>query len=284
MTRKPILESREHDIQRDPGYELFCAGYERKEWRGKQLVNDVVGAHLIEFCFGPEATRVDSSNAMINLKEAAKIFYTTNNYGRRGELGELLLHSILRDFYRSECAVSKIMFKDSPNDTVKGADAVHVVMADDGELDLWLGEAKLYKNAKEAIKSAIQSIGQFEEDEYLRSEFLAVTNKLEPNWPYSDQLSRLLDRNTSLDVIANRLVIPILIVYDSKMIQKHQSVDDFFIEQIQHEGEDLRAYFEQQLPTSREYRLRLILLPAKSVDRLRECANELLVTIRTLGD
>ena len=34
-------------------------------------------------------------------------------------------------------AISKVFFKDSPNDTVKGFDAVHVVESLDG-LELWL--------------------------------------------------------------------------------------------------------------------------------------------------
>src|SRR3712207_6996007 len=63
------------------------------------------------------------------------LFRSSEKYSKRGEFGELLLHSVIRDVFHSEPAISKIFFKDSANDTVKGFDAVHVVEVE-GSLEL----------------------------------------------------------------------------------------------------------------------------------------------------
>ena len=94
-------------------------------------------------------------------------------------------------------AVSKIYYKDGPNDTVKGFDAVHVV--DQGpDLELWLGEAKFYGSISSAIGSAVNSLAQLDQTDYLKDEFAAIVHKIDDQWPHADKLKHLLDRNTSL--------------------------------------------------------------------------------------
>jgi hypothetical protein len=62
---------------------------------------------------------------------------STDKYQKRGEIGELLLHVICREVFKTYPAITKYFYKDSSNNTVKGFDAVHVVVTKTG-LELWL--------------------------------------------------------------------------------------------------------------------------------------------------
>ena len=73
---------------------------------------------------------------------------------------------------------SEIFYKDAPNDTVKGFDAVHVVEASDG-LELWLGEVKLYKDIVSAVRDVENELKQHTTISYLRSEFAAIWRKVD---------------------------------------------------------------------------------------------------------
>jgi hypothetical protein len=208
--------------------------------------------------------------------------YTTDNYYRRGEFGELFLHGILRDFYGAEPAVSKIYFLDSPNDTAKGFDAVHVVVDDKGELDLWLGEAKLYISMNAAIKAVVESLNDHMSNDFLRREFLAVSNKFDDGWEHSEQLKDLLDDNTSLDVIVDRLVMPVLLTYQSPTVKKHDKVCDEYVAELIGEAKEAWQTFKDQLPANFPVTIYLIVLPLDDTKKVRELAHEALMTYQKL--
>lgn len=78
--------------------------------------------------------------------------------------------------------ISKIFFKDSPNDTVKGYDSVHVVEVPDG-LDLWLGEVKFYDDAAGVARDVIKELHGHTRIDYLRTEFTAIWRKIDRSPP-----------------------------------------------------------------------------------------------------
>ncbi len=120
---------------------VLCAGFERGEWRNDQLADHVM-EWLPEFALShSELNEISHHNALKMTKKAAKIVYQTERYGSRGEFGEILLHIAIRQVYTTIPAVSKIYYKSTVNETVKGFDSVHVVRKDDG-LELWIGETK----------------------------------------------------------------------------------------------------------------------------------------------
>ncbi len=208
--------------------------------------------------------------------------YTTDNYKRRGEFGELFLHGILRDFYGAEPAVSKIYFLDGPNETAKGFDAVHVVVSKDELLDLWLGEAKLYENMNSAIKEIVKSINDHVGNDFLRREFLAVSNKFDESWAHYEKLTDLLDENTSLDVIVDRLVMPVLLTYQSKAISKSKMVDDEYVEALVEEAKVGWETFRDQLATDFPVTICFIVLPLEDTAKVRTLAHEMLKSYQKL--
>jgi len=128
------------------GLSGICVGFERGEWRCARL-SKYLFEYLPEFALThSELIKYKSyRNAVPMLRKAAKIVYQTKKFKYRGEFGELILHVVLRETFNTIPAISKIYYKDSVNETVKGFDAVHVVNIDNS-LELWLGEVKFYSN------------------------------------------------------------------------------------------------------------------------------------------
>jgi len=123
-----ILRCRVHDAALDPSLMLLCSGFELGAWRVQDLVDDSFQRHLASFALSwTEFQKIDGESAGRALRRAAEVVYETNKYARRGEFGELFLHAIAKDFFGAQPAVSKIYYKDSRNDTVKGFDCVHIV-------------------------------------------------------------------------------------------------------------------------------------------------------------
>ena len=217
----PFFEVVVHDDDLIPPLCALCAGFEGGRWRAQECAR-----HLCEWfpefaLTWEEYSNFGPHNAAELLSQAAKNIYSTEKYTRRGELGELLLHAIIRRTHDTVPAISKVFFKDSANDTVKGFDAVHVVIQDDS-LELWLGEAKFYDDAADAIRAVIPEIRQHIAADYFRRECAAITNKLDNSWPHAARLKKLLHRNTPVDQIFDSLCIPVLLTYDSDVLKGRQ--------------------------------------------------------------
>ena len=78
----------------------------------------------------------------------------------KGELGELLLFTLLEVYFKAPKLLSKISHKASRRVPVFGADAVHAQYVG-GTLRLYLGESKLHKTFTNAASSAAMSISSF---------------------------------------------------------------------------------------------------------------------------
>jgi hypothetical protein len=255
----PFLETRVHRLDLKPNLVGLCAGYENGNWRSGPLA-----AHLMEWIPDfvlnhSEKETLRSHNAISMIRKAATLVYTSDKYGKRGELGELLLHAALRQVCGTVPAISKLYYKDSPNDTVKGFDAVHVVANESG-LQLWLGEAKFYEDIKAAIRDSILSLKEHSVHDYLRTEFATIVNKIDPQWPHADKLALLLDKNTSLDVVFSALCIPVFLTYESPVILSHNSVTDQFKKEIEAELLANHSNFLAANPPTNLY-IHLFLLP-----------------------
>lgn len=257
----PFLEIRVHQLEPLPGLVALCAGYEQSEWREKQLVKHLV-RWLPEFALKySEWENLRHYNAIELAGEAARSIYASNKFESRGEFGELLLHVALRQCFETVPAVSKYFYKDARNDTVKGFDAVHVVASAD-DLELWLGEVKFYKSISKAIADVVEELQQHTGREYLRDEFAAIANKIDPQWPHAERLAKLLHPNTSLDEVFDRVCIPVLLTYDSPVIKKHGKVCDAYKAAFDREIRKHHASFAKKpLP---DVKIHLILFPLLS--------------------
>ena len=215
-------------MTRSPGLTGLCVGYELKRWRTDELADHALN-WLPEFALSrSEASGLHAGNARRLLRQAARLVYSTDKYAKRGEFGELFLHIAIRQVFHTVPAVSKIFFKDAPNDTVKGFDCVHVVVNDDN-LELWLGEAKFYTDIQGAIRAACQSLSDHTDRDYFRAEMAAIRNKIDSDWPAADKLRLLMREETSLDAVFDALTIPVLLTYDSNAVRTHDAVSAEYV-------------------------------------------------------
>ncbi|MDH5881616.1 DUF1837 domain-containing protein [Vibrio sp. S/42/10] len=158
----------------------------------------------------------------------------------KGELGELILFTLLDVYIQAPKLLSKISMKTNPRMPVFGADAVHGQFLDD-EFRVYLGESKLHKNFKSAATDATSSIvnakGKFEDEFFLLDSYLDfpnLTNELEETiLTYLDPYSPCLeDRIHSPCFIG--FTQPDIIFEDEASFLKHykelscQYVGDFF--------------------------------------------------------
>lgn len=250
----------------------LCAGFERGEWRSEPFAEHLI-EYLLDFVYSDaEQAQLTSRTARRALKSAAETVYKTEKFGRRGEFGELLLHVVLRQHFNTIPAVRKIYFKDSPNDTVKGFDAVHVV-ATESDLELWLGEVKFYSDLGAAIRSVSAELVTHSRTNYLRTEFSLIMNKLDDAFPHYDRLRMLLDPTVSLDEVFARLRVPVLLTYDSGIPLKFGRYCDEYSDEIRSELLQGHADFVNTgLPT--ELVITLILIPLATKRKLIQILDE----------
>lgn len=280
LDRSPFFQIVVHFEEPLPGLTGICASYEMNEWRYSRL-SEHLFEYLTEFTLKySEFSLVNGTNAAQKLRECAKIVYQ-KYHSRRGEFGELLLHAVLREIYHSVPAISKIYFKDGPNEVVKGFDAVHIVKNSEGKLELWLGEVKFYQDIHQAISAVVPEIKAHLNADYLRNEFMAVIHKIDNSAPYADFLRRLLDPNSSLDQVFDSICIPVLLTYDSNTVRSHSSFCDDYKRQIETE---LRGHYSSFMASlgKANVKVHLFLLPLKEKQILLQHLNTRLTAWQSL--
>lgn len=244
--RPPFFNIIIHKDDTFPDLHGVCAGFESRQWRKDQLV-DYLFEYLPEFALTySEFEKLTGENVVAKMRQAAASIYQSKEFRNRGEFGELLLHAIIRETYNTIPVISKIYYKDGPNETVKGFDAVHVVVTDD-TLELWLGEVKFYNNIYKAISDVIEELNLHVEVRYVRNEFVAITNKIDAQWPHADRLMTLLHPHTSLDDVFSNTCIPVLLTYDSSVLRRYDNKCDEYIQEISEELQRFHKIFCDKL-------------------------------------
>lgn len=263
---EPFLHCAYEDLSQHPHVWAYCVGYENGVWRQDAFVEHIL-EWLPEFCLNySEAIALGAGNALPRLRKAAGILYQSANYQRRGEFGEVFLHMIVRHQFQTLPAISKIHFKDGPNETVKGFDLVHVVVATDG-LELWLGEAKFYDDPVKAAKAAAKSLKVHENREYLRNEFVSITNKIDASWPHAADLAKLLHKNTSLDDVFKRLVVPVLLAFPEESVAAATECTKTFHEELKLQLAKHGSTFSDECPLA-HHKVKLFMLPVPDKAKL----------------
>ncbi|WP_133512893.1 HamA C-terminal domain-containing protein [Candidatus Thiosymbion oneisti] len=271
-TPDPFLDVVVHDLGSEPRLCGLSVGYERGQWRYTQFADHLM-EWLPEFSLTyDELEEMNHANAVSLFRKAAKIIYNTGKFKNRGEFGEILLHSVIRQVFNSIPAISKIYYKDSANDTIKGFDAVHVVDTDEG-LELWIGEVKFYKDINAAIRDVIKELRLHTDTDYLRQEFALISNKIDKKWPHAEELLRLIHRNTTLDEVFKRACIPVLLTYESRTVGEHNSVCDDYTNHLKAEfGKHYKIFLDSGLPN--EIIIHLILVPLERKEKLITCLDD----------
>lgn len=262
---KPFLLVRITRAESEADLLGLCAGYEAAVWRADGLARTLI-RNLPQFALPIEKwSDFNTATGVEQLSRAARAIYTTDKYENRGEVGELLLFSIMREHYNSEPIVSKFYFKSSSNDTVKGFDAVHVVHGNAGA-ELWLGEVKFYSNISAAMRDVLAELKKHLDIDFLHDEFMWVDQKMGDGHAGADTIRHLLDDSTSLDEVFKIMHIPILLTYKSKTVCAHSADDEAYKDAI---SEEISNHFDtfraMGLPTNVGIHVFLVPLAGKAV-------------------
>ena len=270
-----FLEIRVNKIDKIP-LMAACAGYENGEWRTNQLSEHAI-EWLPDFSLNSdEAKTLNTGNVVSLVKKSAKLFFEKRNIKTWGELGELLLHILIRQEKKTVPLVHKLYYKSSPNETIKGFDCVHITKEENENYHLWLGEAKLHKDINSAIRSVIDEIERHIDQNYLKKEFFLIGNKIEKIEDFdNEKIKKLFHKNTSLDDVFEKIIIPVLLTYNSACISEFDSItqeykEKFCCEVIKHW--DSFKNKATRIPSNLS--IQLFLLPLKDKDELVEAFSE----------
>ena len=254
----------------DHGHTAVFCDYEEGEWNYRQFVS-WFSEHLPSFALTPEElSDVSDRNMIEKLERSAALMYgKKHKVDRRGEFGELILHGLIRDIYKTTPLISKIYYKTAPGDTVKGADCVHLIEKNSDVDSIWLGEAKFYTNAKEGLAEAVKSVKDMLGRLSGREEFIVIKHHLKGNQAsIARKAEELLSDAVSLDKIKAKICVPILVTYESDVVSTHTTDGSIFRNQLRAEIEPFIKSYLDKISSVKEVDVHVFLMPLKSKERL----------------
>ncbi len=253
--------------------ESYCAGFELSEWRCSGLADNLI-EWIIDYALKSDELRdTNHTNTFVRLKQAASRVYTSDKYERRGEVGEIAAHAICRTYFNTLPVAARVNYLSASNDPVKAFDLVHVRYVDGDDIELWLGEAKFFKNRNDAIKDAIASIKGHITAGFLKNEKLLLGPQVSNDIPHSAKIKKLLSAEASLDDLISSAVFPVLVAANSDATSSHASLNDGYSAEVVEEMNALWKKLEASGLTEK-IRLKLIYVPLGDKDALNKAFDE----------
>ncbi len=266
-----VLLQRIASIDQSPIAIAVCPDFEKGSWKFKALAE-----HLFDWL--PDvALRPREREALLyepnkQLARSCRRLFDTQNSSKRGEVGEILLHAVCRQEFKTVPFVARLFYKMRTNDSVTSVDVVHVLRnTDTSKLELWFGEAKLYEDIKEARYAALKSIKPLWDPEFLTELKALVGPKIDARSPFAEELSWLFEEETSLDQIISRIVIPICIAADFAPTATANSRTEAYLAEVSKELQEARTYFEERVPSPISFVI--IMVPMDSKEKLEKMIN-----------
>jgi hypothetical protein len=230
-------------------------GFEDGNWRYADLHN-FVWDNVAETALSMRERASLVGKAHTQLTAAARNLRLTDKVdevGKGSELAEIVLYGVMRRHYDALPVVPKIFYKQNSQDNAKGADSVHIVIAD-GDFSLWFGEAKFYNSIENArLASIIESVANALNTEKLKKENSIITNLQDIHHLVIDDAVRgkildALETRKSIDEIVSRINIPILLMHECKLTATSTDFSPEYVAELrQFHMERAQKYFETQL-------------------------------------
>ncbi len=163
-----------------------------------QIIDYAIPRPTIEEAY-KKADETGSMAAISHLHERARGLFT--GLAKSGEGGELLLFAMAEAVFGITQIICKMTLKTSTSMHYHGADGVYAEARDDGGLNLYWGESKIYGDASAAIRNCLESLAPFLRDpegsDATRSQDILLVNEFAN---FTDErliaaLKRFLDPN-----------------------------------------------------------------------------------------
>lgn len=188
------------------------------------------------------------------LANAARNLRITDKDVTGGEIAEIMLYAIMKNFYGALPVVPKIFYKQTANDFVKGADCVHIIVEKNGGFSFWLGEAKFYDSIENTrLDKIVESVYETLTTNKIRKEnSIVIGLKDIDNLGLQDEtinsIKALLGRDISIDKLKPHLHIPILLLHECKITAGTTALSDEYKSSIEKQYADrATAYFKKQI-------------------------------------
>lgn len=229
--------------------------YENGEWRYSKFQN-FIWDNIAETALSYKERISLIDNSFTKLVDAAKKLRFTEADGKTngGEIAEIILYGIMKNYYSALPVVPKIFYKQNRQDYAKGADSVHIVVDNDNEFTLWYGEAKFYNSIEDArYNDVFESINNLLLTDKLKKENSIITSIQDLNLHLKDNeetlanILKYLSSENSIDNIKAILHVPILLLYECNITKKATVfTDNFKAEIIEFHKERALSYFTNQ--------------------------------------
>ena len=236
---------------------------------------EILSEHITHYCFSVSKRENKSESEKNRLyREARDLF---RKLSKTGELGEMILWFLLESVLQAPQVVAKMDLKTNRNDEVKGADGLHVKV-NDGILEVFFGEAKLYKDFNSALNRAFGSIKNFYDNkDQIKREYNLITTHFK--WlkeGEQQQIYNFISTNIEADEV--KIKFACLIGFDWDEYQKLDNPEerdafiDNFIDIYTAKSEGLKSKIERKFESFQHKHLEIefFILPFKSVEDMRE--------------
>ena len=207
--------------------------FEDGAWRYKKF-QKFIWDNIAETALSFKERTCLANNSFSLLVEAAKNLRLTDSEkedaGKGSELAEIFLYGIMKHHYNSLAVVPKIFYKQNAQDNAKGADSVHIIIENESEFSLWLGESKFYSSIENVrLDSIIQSVDNALQTDKLNKENSIITNipdldSIISNSSLLKRIKKLLSTADSVDILKPLLHVPILILHECVITKKTKSI------------------------------------------------------------
>jgi hypothetical protein len=234
-----------------------------------QALKNGILANFVLSCSEIEKKLGLNNDANIPEEIFNKVLRKLSKHTAKGELGELILFTLLEIYFNAPKILSKISLKTNRKMPVFGADAVHGQFYNN-KFRLYLGESKLHKKFNPAAKKAAASISsakiKYEEEFDLldsHMDFPGINEDIET------QLLEILNPFSDYEV-ADTIHSPCFIGFASpEIISKSSSEADFIDEYTKlAQGHIETFYNELEKTHSNIDETALLLLPFSCIDDL----------------
>lgn len=228
-------------------------GFEDGHWMKKNF-QDFVFNNIVQTAMTAEERAKCVGDSYSALTEAAKHLRLIEDKGKGSEIAEIVLYGIMKHHYQAISATPKIFYKQNDNDNAKGADAVHIVLTEDGDFQLWLGEAKFYNSIEDGrFAEPLNSVEQMLKTPILRKEIGVMTSLHELDHQIRDielveRIKKALQGDVSIDVIKPHIHVPILLLHECNITAETKRLDDTYKRAIiDYHTERAVSFFEKQI-------------------------------------
>lgn len=249
-----------------PATASYCAGFELEKWRCSALADHLM-EWIADYALREDELDVTHGNMYVRLKEAAARVYKSDNYKRRGEIGEIALHAICRDFFDTIPIAPRVFYLTSSNDVVKSFDMVHVRYVNRQNFELWLGESKLYEDSSAAISAAIESVNSHIDQGFLNHEKLILGPQISKSIPHYKKIRDIFSIQSSLDELFKNTVFPVLVMADSPAVKNAKNHSNEYSTSVSQELSVLKQKIESS-GLHQKIKIVVIYLPLGSKNEL----------------